>query len=72
MRRAGPWLRWVGMLIELIGITAVVRDPGGRVVPVLPMPGGAKASAGYLIFALGLVLWITSQVLLAIGRRREP
>lgn len=72
MRRAGQWLRWIGMLLELIGITAVVCDPGGRVVPVLPIPGRATASAGYLIFALGLVLWITSQVLLAVGRRPEP
>jgi hypothetical protein len=66
-RAAGPILRWVGLLIELASILALVRwDYQGRTI------GGLEAQ--YLLLAgvaLGVVLWAIGVALILRAARQS-
>jgi len=68
MRRTGQWLRFIGLLIEMIGFLGVLRDPSGRSLPQVSIPGGPVVSIAWVAFALGLIIWLVGQVLIAAGR----
>jgi hypothetical protein len=66
-RAAGPILRWVGLLIEMASILALVRcDYQGRTI------GGLEAwRVLYAGVALGLVLWAAGLALILRAARRS-
>lgn len=68
MRRTGQWLRLIGLLIEMIAAVAVVREKGGQATARIPVPGGSAVSIAWAGFALGLVIWMIGQILLAVPR----
>ena len=74
MRRTGQWLRFIGLLIEMIGFLGVLRDPAARSLPRFQIPGGPVVSIAWVAFVLGLVVWLVGQILIAAGRppRRTP
>lgn len=68
MRRTGQWLRFIGLLIEMIGVLGVVRERGGQAVPQLTV-GGSQVSTAWAAVALGFSLWLIGKVLIAAERR---
>lgn len=64
MRRTGQWLRFLGLLIEIVGVVGVVRERGGHDSPLIQIPGGPVISTAWLAFALGFLLWLVAKILL--------
>jgi drug/metabolite transporter (DMT)-like permease len=72
MRRTGQWLRFIGLLIEMVGAVGVVREKGGQATPQIQVPGGPVVSTAWVAVGLGFVLWLVGQILLAAARTRRP
>jgi drug/metabolite transporter (DMT)-like permease len=68
MRRTGQWLRFIGLLIEMVGVFGVVREKGGQASPQIAFPGGQAVSAAWAAVALGFVLWLVGKIVLAAAR----
>jgi len=68
MRRTGPWLRFIGLMIEMVGVIAVVRERGGQASPMIQIPGGPVVSTTWAAVVLGFVLWLIGKILLASAR----
>jgi len=68
MRRAGRWLRLIGLLIEMVGVVGVVRERGGRGGVPIRVPGGPAVSAAWVAVVLGFVIWLVATILLAATR----
>jgi hypothetical protein len=64
----GQLLRWVGLLIEMVGVVGIVRERGGSEVPRISVPGGPTVSAGWVAVVLGFVVWLVATILLAATR----
>lgn len=71
MRRTGQWLRWIGLLFEMIGVIGVVHERGGQAVPQISIPGGPVFSSAWVAFALGFAIWVVGQILL-LATARKP
>ncbi len=48
IRTTGQWLRVIGLLIEMIGLVAIVRERGGTPAPSLTLPGGRVISSAWI------------------------
>jgi hypothetical protein len=68
----GHILRMSGLLTELIGVWAIFTRWGGKDATRISFPGGTTAPIGWLVVALGFVLWFTGSVLLSLSRRPRP
>jgi hypothetical protein len=68
MRRTGQWLRFIGLMIEMVGVIAVVRERGGQASATIQIPGGPVVSMAWAAVALGFVLWLVGKILLASAR----
>ena len=68
MRRTGQWLRFIGLLIEMVGVVGVVREKGGQASPPIQFPGGQVVSTAWAAVALGFVLWLVGKIVLAAAR----
>lgn len=51
MRQASHWLRYIGLMIEMLGIFAILREWGGK--------------AAWVVFLLGFLLWLVGRILMA-------
>jgi hypothetical protein len=68
MRRTGQWLRFIGLLTEVVGVVGVVRERGGQDVPLIQIPGGPVVSIAWLAVAVGFLLWLVGKILLVAAR----
>lgn len=68
MRRAGQWLRFLGLLIEMVGVLGVLRERGGHAAPQITLPGGKVTSAAWIAIILGFTLWLVGKVLISAQR----
>lgn len=69
MRNAtGQILRAVGLLIELLGVVAVVAQSRTNDVARVPIPGGSVA-LGWLAVGAGFVIWLTGRIIIFRGDR---
>ena len=65
IRLTGQWLRFLGLLIEMVGVVGVVRERGGKEVPQISIPGGPVVSSAWVAVILGFVVWLVATILLA-------
>ena len=68
IRTTGQWLRVIGLLIEMIGLVAIVRERGGTPAPSLTLPGGRVISSAWAALGLGFLVWLIATILVAAGR----
>jgi hypothetical protein len=75
MRTTGQLLRMIGLLIEMVGAVAVVRERGGDQGFRVRIPGGSTYPAAWVAVAVGFVVWLVGRTLIAATRpprRNEP
>ena len=68
MRATGHWLRWIGLMIEMMGVVGVLRERGGQSNPQVQIPGGPVVSMAWVAVALGFALWLVGKIVLAAAR----
>ncbi len=68
MRLTGHWMRFIGLLIEMVGIVGVVRERGGQALPQVRIPGGPIVSVAWVAVVLGFVIWLVATILLVATR----
>jgi hypothetical protein len=68
----GQSLRFGGMLIEMLGVMGIVTGRGDIESLRLRLPDGTQVSPAYIMFAVGLVIWIVGTILVTSSRRLRP
>jgi hypothetical protein len=63
--RIGQILRGVGLLIELLGVTAVVAQPRANEAARIPLPGGTSVALGWLAVGAGFLIWLAGRIMIA-------
>jgi protein-S-isoprenylcysteine O-methyltransferase Ste14 len=64
----GQILRAVGLLIELLGVLAVMAQSRTNEVARVPIPGGS-VSLGWLAVGAGFVIWLAGRIIILRGDR---
>jgi hypothetical protein len=64
----GQILRAVGLLIELLGVVAVVGQSRINEVARIPLPGGS-AAIGWVAVGAGFLMWITGRIMISGSNR---
>jgi hypothetical protein len=67
---AGQILRAVGLLIELLGVIAVMAQSRTNEIARIPLFGGSVV-IGWLAVAVGFVMWIIGRIMIASSDRRK-
>jgi len=65
----GQILRAVGLLIELLGVIAVMAQSRTDNVARIPLPGVGSVSLGWLAVVGGFVIWLIGRIMIS-GRDR--
>ena len=63
-RSAGQILRGVGLLIELLGVIAVLTQSRTSTIPQITLPGREPFSIGWIAVVLGFVVWLIGQIVI--------
>jgi len=63
--RTGQILRAVGLLIELLGVIAVMAQSRTNNVARISLPGVGSVSLGWLAVAAGFVVWLTGRIMIS-------
>lgn len=64
MSTSGQILRVVGLLIELVGVGAVLAQSRTDQVARIPIPGGSLA-LGWAAVATGFLMWLVGRIIIA-------
>jgi hypothetical protein len=70
-RATGQVLRLTGLLLESLGVIAVVSQSRGASIPSVPMPGGASIPLGWLAVAAGFGLFLAGRIILLMTAPRK-
>jgi hypothetical protein len=62
--RIGQFLRGVGLLIELLGVIAVVAQTRKTEIPQISLPGQVQVGLGWVAVAVGFVVWLIGGLLI--------
>jgi hypothetical protein len=72
---AGQILRAAGLLIELLGVIAVLAQSRINEVARIPLPGGSVA-IGWIAVAGGFLMWLAGRIMISrssrSNRRGDP
>jgi hypothetical protein len=65
----GQILRLGGLLIEMVGVVAVLADYPNLAAARLRLPGGPVVAPAWIAIALGFLLWLIGTILIYGSRR---
>jgi hypothetical protein len=67
----GQILRALGLLIELLGVIAVMVESRSAGATRIPVPGGGWIAAGWIAVAVGFSTWLAGRLIIAASDRRN-
>jgi hypothetical protein len=67
----GQSLRMGGLLIEVLGVMGIMTGRGDIEAARLRLPGGTVVSPMWIVFALGLVIWVVGTILVFGARSKN-
>ena len=59
----GHLIRFSGLAIEMVGVWGVYNSIGSKNQGQLPVPGGTTVHWGWVVWALGFVVWLTGRLM---------
>ncbi len=63
----GQILRAAGLLIELLGVIAVMAQSRTNKIAHISVPGFGPVSLGWLAVAAGFLIWLTGRIMISGG-----